>query len=61
MATGGRSFPKLGTDGIGWAALAAGGHRLVDPYPALTPLKGPHPGGAQLAGVTVMTECSAVR
>ncbi len=50
MATGGKSFPKLGTDGGGWAALAGAGHRLVEPYPALTPLKGPHPGGAQLAG-----------
>lgn len=50
MATGGKSYPKLGTDGGGWRVLRALGHRLRDPYPALTPLKGPHPSGAQLSG-----------
>ena len=50
MATGGKSYPKLGTDGAGWDLLTALGHRLKAPYPALTPLTGAHPGGAQLAG-----------
>lgn len=50
VATGGKSYPKLGTDGTGWDVLARLGHSLNEPYPALTPLKGSHPGGAQLAG-----------
>lgn len=50
MATGGKSYPKMGTDGTGWAVLQRLGHSLKAPYPALTPLKGSHPGGAQLAG-----------
>ena len=50
MATGGNSYPKLGTDGGGWRVLRGLGHKLRDPYPALTPLKGAHPSGAQLSG-----------
>jgi predicted flavoprotein YhiN len=50
MATGGKSYPKLGTDGGGWRVLRGLGHKLRDPYPALTPLKGAHPSGAQLSG-----------
>lgn len=53
MATGGKSYPKLGTDGGGWGVLQGLGHSLQPPYPALTPLKGSHPGGAQLSGLTV--------
>lgn len=50
VATGGLSFPKLGTTGGGLRLLEEGGHTLVPPYPALTPLIGPHPGNASLAG-----------
>ena len=50
LAAGGLSFPTLGTDGTGHRLLAALGQRLAPPYPALTPLLGPHPGRSQLAG-----------
>jgi predicted flavoprotein YhiN len=50
MATGGKSYSKLGTYGGGWRVLRGLGHKLRDPYPALTPLKGAHPSGAQLSG-----------
>ncbi|GFR47749.1 hypothetical protein Agub_g9514 [Astrephomene gubernaculifera] len=53
IATGGLSFPAVGTDGTGHRMLQALGHRLSEPYPALTPLKGPHPAGQQLAGVSM--------
>ena len=53
LATGGLSFPKLGTTGDGFQLARAHGHILHAPYPALTPLLGAHPGGEQLAGVSM--------
>jgi predicted flavoprotein YhiN len=51
VATGGMSFPKVGTDGTGHRILSQLGHSLHEPYPALTPLTGGHPGdGDNLAG-----------
>ncbi|MBN1242216.1 MAG: NAD(P)/FAD-dependent oxidoreductase [Spirochaetales bacterium] len=38
LATGGRSYPKLGSEGDGYALAAALGHRLVEPRPALASL-----------------------
>lgn len=52
MATGGLSFPAVGTDGTGLRLLRALGHSLHEPYPALTPLTGKHPAAEQLAGVS---------
>eukprot|EP00873_Tetraselmis_striata_P022677 jgi/Tetstr1/442941/TSEL_031003.t1 len=54
VSTGGLSFPKVGTDGTGHRFLKASGHSLGKGiYPALTPLTAPHPGGANLAGVSL--------
>ena len=50
VATGGLSFPKMGTDGTGHRLVARLGHAPTPVYPALTPLKGAHPAQAQLAG-----------
>jgi hypothetical protein len=52
VSTGGYSFPAVGTDGTGLRLLTGLGHKLSDGgcYAALTPLRGPHPGGEQLAG-----------
>lgn len=60
MATGGLSFPGVGTDGTGHRILQQCGHSLHPMYPALTPLTGPHPGGQQLAGVSmnIALQCS---
>jgi len=40
MATGGLSVPLTGSDGTGLRLAANLGHRLIDTYPALTPLLG---------------------
>ncbi|KAG2490098.1 hypothetical protein HYH03_011404 [Edaphochlamys debaryana] len=53
IATGGLSFPAVGTDGTGHRLLAALGHSLQPTYAALTPLTGAHPAGQQLAGVSM--------
>lgn len=53
LAMGGSSFPKIGTTGEGYQLLKRLGHSLIGPYPALTPLVGPHPGDAKLAGISL--------
>lgn len=58
LATGGLSVPATGSDGFGLRAAEALGHRLVTPYPALTPLTAAPAGGgpaphAALAGVSL--------
>lgn len=60
LATGGLSFPTLGTTGTGHEILRGLGVKIVPTYPALTPLTGRHPGaGAEgLAGVSLY-DCSA--
>lgn len=63
LATGGLSYPTMGTIGTGYRILSEGlGHTLRDPYPALTPLKGSIPGdGYELSGVSLSTvDVSAV-
>lgn len=50
VATGGLSYPAMGTDGVGMRALERMGHNLHAPYPALTPLRGTHAASQQLSG-----------
>ncbi len=38
LATGGRSLPRSGSDGSGWALAKALGHSVTPTYPALVPL-----------------------
>ena len=38
LAAGGRSLPKTGSDGSGWALARALGHSVTDTWPALAPL-----------------------
>jgi len=38
LATGGRSYPTLGSTGSGYALAAQAGHAIIDPRPALVPL-----------------------
>jgi len=60
ISTGGLSFPKVGTDGTGHKVVQKLGHTLGNGiYPALTPLVGAHPGGSNLAGVSMYSvKCS---
>jgi predicted flavoprotein YhiN len=53
VATGGLSVPQTGSDGIGLRLMERLGHRIVPPYPALTPLVADPPRHADLAGVSL--------
>ncbi len=52
LATGGLSVPATGSDGTGLRIATGLGHRMIDPYPALTPLLGS--GHESLAGVSLI-------
>ena len=62
LATGGRSLPKTGSDGTGYAFARAFGHGYVDTTPALVPLvlddsrHAPLSGVAHPAAVTVRSD-----
>jgi predicted Rossmann fold flavoprotein len=62
LATGGRSLPKTGSDGTGYALAASVGHSLIEPTPALAPLvleaETPFSVHSQLSGVSVDAEIS---
>jgi len=53
LATGGRSLPKSGSDGVGLELAHRLGHRIVDTTPALAPLRlsADEPMHARLSGV----------
>lgn len=54
LATGGLSVPTTGSDGTGLRVAATLGHRLIETYPALTPLLGSSASGhASLSGVSL--------
>ena len=63
LAMGGLSFPAVGTDGTGYAIARRDlNHALNEPYPALVPLTGGHPGGERFPGLSldVSLECEQV-
>ena len=51
LATGGLSVPMTGSDGTGLRIATGLGHRMIDTYPALTPLLGT--GHDSLSGVSL--------
>jgi predicted Rossmann fold flavoprotein len=53
LATGGLSVPLTGSDGTGLRIAGGLGHRMIDTYPALTPLLSSSPGHAALSGVSL--------
>src|SRR5262245_43853858 len=53
LATGGLSFPRTGSDGVGYALATALGHTLEPPVPALTPLVAGDPWCTDAQGVTL--------
>jgi predicted Rossmann fold flavoprotein len=56
LASGGLSFPRTGSDGVGYSLSSALGHTLVPPVPALTPLTSDDPLCKELQGVTLDAE-----
>ena len=53
VATGGLSVPATGSDGVGLDIARRLGHRMIDTYPALTPLLGSDETHASLSGVSL--------
>ncbi len=59
LACGGQSYPHTGSDGSGIELARAREHRIVPPYPALTPLIGERPSHRMLAGITLQATVTA--
>lgn len=59
VATGGLSVPRTGSDGFGLDLARRTGHRIVPPYPALTPLLGGDDTHHDLSGVSATVTLSA--
>jgi predicted Rossmann fold flavoprotein len=53
LTTGGQSYPGCGTTGDGYRWLAAWGHQIVTPQPALTPITTNAEWAKSLSGVTI--------
>jgi len=53
VTTGGKSYPGCGTTGDGYRWAEQFGHRIVAPYPALTPILSDCPWVLALQGITV--------
>ena len=53
LAAGGRAAPQLGSNGSGHALAAGLGHRIVEPFPALTRVRVRSPWLAHLKGLKV--------
>jgi predicted Rossmann fold flavoprotein len=60
LATGGRSLPKTGSDGAGYALAASLGHGCVDTTPALAPLLLDDDRHAALSGISHPAEIAVV-
>jgi len=60
LACGGTSYPRTGSDGSGIDLARSKDHRIVPPYPALTPLIGARPSHRNLAGISITATVTAV-
>jgi predicted flavoprotein YhiN len=58
LAAGGLSFPRTGSDGVGYSLVEALGHTIEEPVPALTPLASSDPLCLASQGVTLHVELS---
>ena len=58
LASGGLSFPRTGSDGVGYSLAQSLGHSIVPTIPALTPLAAGDPLCTSLQGVTLDVELS---
>ena len=53
LACGGRSYPKLGATGSGYALATQAGHTIMDPLPVLVPLDTREEWPGQCAGISL--------
>lgn len=51
LTTGGKSYPRTGSTGDGYAFLEKLGHHIIQPIPALVPLKVKQPEFAKIVGL----------
>lgn len=61
VTVGGQSYPGCGTTGDGYRWMAALGHRIIPPRPALVPILGGEPWMHDLSGITIPEASVAVR
>jgi predicted Rossmann fold flavoprotein len=59
LATGGKSVPKTGSDGLGYSFAQSLGHSLLPTYPALVPLSTQDARFTALAGISLLVRWSA--
>lgn len=60
VATGGQSYPRCGTTGDGYALARGFGHTIIEPRPALVPIRVSADWVAGLAGLTLPDVTAAV-
>ncbi len=53
LATGGKSYPKTGSDGFGYALARQAGHTIIEPRPSLCPLVTVETWVGQAVGLTL--------
>ncbi len=58
IATGGKSFPELGSDGSGYTLAETLGHTLIPPQPALVQICSPDPSLKALQGYKLIGKAS---
>ncbi|HBF35173.1 TPA: aminoacetone oxidase family FAD-binding enzyme [Candidatus Sumerlaeota bacterium] len=61
LATGGKSYPNLGSNGGGFKIAAALGHHVVNPWPVIVQVKLAVPFLKQLDGLQIQAEVSALK
>ena len=61
LATGGLSYPRTGSDGLGLHIVRALGHAIVEPYPALVALRGGSAAHRELAGLSLRVRLTVGR
>ncbi len=60
LASGGKTFPKLGGDGSGYQIAGSLGHSIIEPVPTALPLLAPNPISKALHGVRAEMEVAAI-
>jgi predicted Rossmann fold flavoprotein len=60
LSTGGKTYPKLGGDGSGYALAKGFGHSIVDPVPTALPLVARNPVSKRVHGVRAELEIAAI-
>lgn len=61
LTTGGLSYPATGSDGTGYGIAKSFGHKIIDPFPALTPLLTDDHDWKSLSGITLEARLSFFR